>query len=59
MFLASCALIVTDGSIDWMIITTSRAASGSVAMIMSMPITVSGMTGYGTSRPVANRFGHR
>src|SRR5215208_3581383 len=30
MFLASSASIVTDGSIDWMIIGTSSAASGSV-----------------------------
>ena len=45
MFFASWALIVTDGSIDWTIITTSSAASGSVAMIMSMPITASGITG--------------
>jgi hypothetical protein len=42
--LASWSSIVTDGSIDWRIITMSSAASGSVAMIMSTPITVSGIT---------------
>ena len=49
--------MVTDGSTDWMIITTSSAASGSVAMIMSMPMTASGITGYGTGRSVRKVFG--
>jgi hypothetical protein len=33
-----------------MIISTSSTASGSVAMIMSIAITVSGITAYGTER---------
>ena len=43
-----------------MIISTSSTASGSVAITMSIAITVSGITTYGTgSGFVANRFGHR
>ena len=45
-----------SGESDWTIISTSSTASGSVAMIMSIAITVSGITAYGTGRGlVANR----
>ena len=44
-FLASSGSTETLGQNDWMIISTSSTASGSVAMIMSMAITVSGITG--------------
>jgi hypothetical protein len=47
---------VTDGSIDWTIITTSSAASGNVAMIMSIPMTARGITGYGSGRDVLKRL---
>ena len=60
MFFASSGSTVTLGSSDCTIISTSSTASGSVAMIMSIAITVSGITGYGTgSGFVAKRFGHR
>jgi hypothetical protein len=36
--------MLTDGSAACTIISTSNAANGTVAMIMSMAITVSGMT---------------
>ena len=59
MFFASSGSTETFAN-DWTIISTSRTASGSVAMIMSMAITVSGITGYATERGfVAKRFGQR
>jgi hypothetical protein len=42
--LASSGSTCTLGESDWIIISTSSTASGSVAMIMSIAITVSGIT---------------
>ena len=60
MFFASNEFAWPTTCIDWRICQISRPASGSVATIMSRPITASGITGYGTRRSfVANVLGIR
>jgi hypothetical protein len=59
MFFASSGSVLPTASNDWRICQTSSPASGSVAMIMSIPITARGITAYGTLRGfVAKRRGH-
>ena len=60
MFFASRTFAGPTTCIDCKICQIRSPASGSVAMIMSMPITASGITGYGTARCfVANVRGIR